>query len=138
METLIVILSAIGFFSLLGWLIQQVITSKAKERALEQENSKLKKDYSALQEEIVNLKNETAKYTHRDIILSKYNFIDRFGIHKLKTSNNAYFCHKCLKEEPPRESQLKVEPNGWQCNYCGKFYDNPDFRIDIPRNDSSY
>ncbi|MCX5693530.1 MAG: hypothetical protein NT014_00090 [Candidatus Omnitrophica bacterium] len=130
------ILGTLGFFTLFGWLIQIAITHKANELSLKNEVSSLKEEKSqaviTLQKVIdkyasenAGLKEKLAKYTNRDIILSKYDFVDRIGIYKLKNSNS-YFCHKCLVDKT-LESPLKTEAMGWRCGACGSFYDNPDY-----------
>jgi len=124
----------IGF---IVWLIQQLISSKADNRSLKLENESFKEEKSqaiaTLQRTIdkytvenAELKEKLVKYTNKDIILAKYEFIPHLGIFKHK-SNNSYFCHKCLIEKT-LESPLKSGSNGWRCNVCDSFYSNPDYR----------
>ncbi|MBU4251839.1 MAG: hypothetical protein KKC39_08420 [Candidatus Omnitrophica bacterium] len=124
----------IGF---IVWLIQQLISSKADNRSLKLQNDSLKEEKSqaivTLQRTIdkyaienAEFKEKLAKYTNRDIILARYEFIPSLGIFKHK-SDNSSFCHKCLIEKT-LESPLKSEMNGWRCSVCDSFYSNPNYR----------
>lgn len=120
----ILVAAAIGFII---WLIQQLITSKTKERSLEQENSNLRQEYETSKKKIVALEEEKSKYTHKQSILSRYSFDKRLGIYKDKNSGDPY-CPKCLLLSSPVESPLKVGRAGWYCNSCKTTISNPDYR----------
>lgn len=128
------ILGTLGFFTLFGWLIQIAITHKANELSLKNEVSSLKEEKSqaviTLQRiidkyasENAELKEKLAKYTNKDIILAKYDFIPAIGIFKHK-SDNSYFCHKCLIEKT-LESPLKKCERSWHCSVCNSYYYEP-------------
>lgn len=131
MQTILAILGTIGFFSLIGWLIKVAITHKANELSLQKEIDSLKEEKVDLEEEIRDLKGENAKlqgdinqYTHKNKLLSKFQFNKECGIWKHKESSLDY-CNKCLIEKGFESPLQKTNRGTWHCSVCNSYYYEP-------------
>ena len=95
---------------------------------LQSEHSTIIEKNADLLAENLDLKKKIEKHQSKEAILAKYDFDNRLGI-RIHKINNSPFCNPCLLKNPPIESPLKVEKEGWQC-LCDPMhrFPNPDYK----------
>lgn len=134
---LLTVLGALGFFSLLGWLIQKAITSKANELSL-------KKEIDSLNEEKVNFKQKIEQLEKENVSLKKE--IEKQslqfdqGLHCYKDTSGVLYCPPCY-DDKGKEIHLKpcADPSyGWQCPACQNIVKNPNYRSPDPKPHKPY
>ena len=126
----------IGAASLIALLIWRHLRARAKEKALtttiktlgekiadtERANTDLKTKNMFLHTEM-SIKNS------KGALLSKYIFLDKWGIWKERSADR-YVCPKCLDQG--KETPLQIREYGWICNVHTYLFVNPDFHPKIP------
>lgn len=104
------------------WLVKEIITAKAKEVALQKENSNLTKENAEVKQEILILKNKISEYAHTDKLLSEFTIDNTTSTLIHKTTKRRY-CYPCLITDKQKVELLDESgDNYFRCKVCGKVF----------------